>query len=68
MIYWISRSKVVPIEPRYPDVRYDIFADVYNGQKTICTAEEFEEIHGKFSRVKLLAHSQDGETLVMDVS
>ena len=68
MIYSISRSKVVPIGPGYPDVRYDIFADVYNGQKTICTAEEFEEIHGKFSRVKLLAHSPDGETLVMDVS
>ena len=68
MIYSISRSKVVPIGPGYPDVRYDISADVYNGSNKICTAEEFEEIHGKFSRVKLLAHSQDGETLVMDVS
>ena len=68
MIYSISRSKVVPIGPGYPDVRYDISVDVYNGSNKICTAEEFEEIHGKFSRVKLLAHSPDGETLVMDVS
>lgn len=33
-----------------------------------CTIEEFEEIHGKFSPVKVLAHSPDGKTLVIDAS
>lgn len=46
---------------------YNIHTDIYKdsgGSRE--PAERFEEIHSQFSTVKLLAHSPDGKTLVLD--
>lgn len=61
MIYWISR-----IEAMNYGMKYNIHTDLYRDSGSRDPDERFEEIHSQFSTVKLLAHSPDGRTLVID--
>ncbi len=64
MLYSISRSESA--NPYTGGMGYRILYNIYNrGREGICTAEEYEEIYGKFSRVKVLAYSPDGESLII---
>ena len=64
MLYSISRSESA--NPYTGGIGYRIQYNIYNrGREGICTAEEYEEIHGKFSRVKILAYSPNGESLII---
>ena len=61
MIYWISCVEYT----NHLGTVYYIRTDIYEGERDNCTAEEYEAIRGKFSLVKVLAYSPDGETLVI---
>lgn len=61
MIYWISRT-----ENMHYGTKYNIHTDIYRDSGSRDPEERFQEIHSQFSPVKLLAHSPDGKTLVID--
>ena len=63
MIYWISR-----FEDSNHRTGYKISTDLYRDSGSRKPEERFEEIRSQFSTVKLLAHSPDGETVVIDAS
>ena len=45
---------------------YNIHTDIYRDSGSRKPEERYEEIRSRFSTVKLLAHSPDGKTLVID--
>ena len=61
MIYWISR-----FEDSNHRTGHKISTDLYRDSGSRDPDERFEEIRSQFSTVKLLAHSPDGETVVID--
>ena len=61
MIYWIKRS-----ENMNYGTKYSINTDLYRDSGSRKPEERYEEIRSRFSTVKLLAHSPDGKTLVID--
>ena len=61
MIYWITRS-----ENMHYGTKYNINTDLYRDSGSRDSEERYEEIRSQFSTVKLLAHSPDGRTLVID--
>ena len=63
MIYWISR-----FEDSNHRTGYKISTDLYRDSGSRKPEERFEEIRSQFSTVKLLAHSPDGKSLVVDAS
>ena len=61
MIYWIRR-----FEDSNHRMGHKISTDLYRDSGSRDPDERFEEIRSQFSTVKLLAHSPDGETVVID--